>query len=99
MTPKLPKKHCPLCGKDYEGFPALSRYDDKTEVCPDCGLVEAFGSPIILMCRDAGYPFKKYARLMLRNYSNPLVEAVMAANREAMKLFKRGELPGQGDIK
>ena len=29
---------CPLCGKVYHGVPALSRVDDKTPVCPDCGV-------------------------------------------------------------
>lgn len=26
---------CPLCGKAYIGHPALSRRDDRTEICPD----------------------------------------------------------------
>lgn len=33
---------CPICGKEYSGFPALSRKDGKTEICPDCGMREAF---------------------------------------------------------
>lgn len=37
---KLPV--CPVCGKKYKGFPALSRRDNKTEICSDCGVVEAF---------------------------------------------------------
>ena len=32
---------CPKCGKEYEGYPALSRVDNKTEVCPECGTKEA----------------------------------------------------------
>lgn len=32
---------CPLCGKAYTGHPALSRRDDRTEICPDCGTREA----------------------------------------------------------
>ena len=35
-------KKCPVCGKQYEGFPAISRKDNKTELCPDCGAKEAF---------------------------------------------------------
>ena len=32
---------CPKCGKTYRGRPALSREDDKTLICPDCGTREA----------------------------------------------------------
>ncbi len=37
----------PKCGKYYVGYPALSREDNKTEVCPDCGLKEAIEAIII----------------------------------------------------
>lgn len=36
-----PKK-CPICGKTYTQYPALSRKDNKTYICPDCGTAEAF---------------------------------------------------------
>ena len=32
---------CPRCGKEYTGHPALSRKDNKTYICPDCGTIEA----------------------------------------------------------
>ena len=32
---------CPKCGKTYTGHPALSRVDNKTEICPACGYREA----------------------------------------------------------
>lgn len=32
---------CPLCQKEYDGHPAISRKDNKTEICPDCGIKEA----------------------------------------------------------
>lgn len=36
------KRHkCPKCGKYYVGYPALSREDNKTEICPECGVKEA----------------------------------------------------------
>ena len=28
---------CPKCGQSYKGRPALSREDNKTLICPDCG--------------------------------------------------------------
>lgn len=33
---------CPLCGKDYDGHPAISRKDNKSEICSNCGVGEAF---------------------------------------------------------
>lgn len=33
--------HCPLCNEKYSGFPALSRRDNKTEICGPCGTSEA----------------------------------------------------------
>lgn len=35
---------CPLCGKTYHEIPALSRTDDETLICPDCGTRQALES-------------------------------------------------------
>ena len=35
---------CPLCGRIYHGAPALSREDNKTLICPDCGTRQALQS-------------------------------------------------------
>ena len=35
---------CPKCGKTYTGHPALSRTDNETFICPDCGIREALDS-------------------------------------------------------
>ena len=32
---------CPLCGKPYTEPPALSRTDNETIICPDCGTRQA----------------------------------------------------------
>ena len=32
---------CPLCGRAYHGAPALSREDNETLICPDCGTRQA----------------------------------------------------------
>ena len=32
---------CPICGREYTDYPALSRRDNITEICPDCGVSEA----------------------------------------------------------
>ena len=32
---------CPRCKCEYSGYPAISRVDNKTEICPDCGQAEA----------------------------------------------------------
>lgn len=33
---------CPICGKVYNEYPAISRKDNKTEICSGCGIAEAF---------------------------------------------------------
>lgn len=35
------EKKCPRCGKPMNGFPAISRKDNKTEICSQCGQDEA----------------------------------------------------------
>ena len=37
----MSKRYCPICGKMYSERPALSRKDNQTEICPDCGMREA----------------------------------------------------------
>lgn len=37
-------KRCPRCGRTYHGASALSRKDNKTSICPDCGTREALES-------------------------------------------------------
>ena len=35
---------CPVCGREYDEHPALSRTDNETEICPECGQREALES-------------------------------------------------------
>ena len=35
---------CPRCGQTYTAPPALSRSDNRTLICPDCGTREALES-------------------------------------------------------
>lgn len=32
---------CPRCGKETNDYPALSRRDNKTNICSQCGMDEA----------------------------------------------------------
>lgn len=32
---------CPSCNQEYSESPALSRLDNKTKICPECGMKEA----------------------------------------------------------
>lgn len=38
---KHKNKICPICKKPIIGYPALSRKDNKTEICSSCGTLEA----------------------------------------------------------
>ena len=35
------ERTCPICGRSYTGHPALSRTDNETLICPDCGTRQA----------------------------------------------------------
>ncbi len=35
---------CPLCGGSYKAVPAISRVDNQTLICPDCGTRQALES-------------------------------------------------------
>ena len=35
---------CPNCGKTYHEPPALSRTDNETLICPDCGILESLST-------------------------------------------------------
>lgn len=35
------ERKCPLCGNTYHAKPALSRTDNKTLICPVCGIRQA----------------------------------------------------------
>ena len=35
------KSKCPICGKYYMGQGAISRIDNKTEICSECGVNQA----------------------------------------------------------
>lgn len=37
-------RKCPLCGRTYGEVPALSRTDNETLICPDCGTRQALES-------------------------------------------------------
>jgi len=40
-SPLFNQTECPSCGGNIVGFPALSRKDNKTNICSDCGTDEA----------------------------------------------------------
>ena len=35
---------CPICGCEIEGFPAISRRDNKSEICSECSIKEALSA-------------------------------------------------------
>ena len=41
---RIHARKCPVCGCTYTAYPALSRRDNMTEICPDCGVREALAS-------------------------------------------------------
>ena len=43
-TEETMNRICPVCGREYHEPPALSRLDNSTLICPDCGVRVALGS-------------------------------------------------------
>lgn len=43
-TEETMNRICPVCGREYHEAPALSRVDNTTLICPDCGVREALNS-------------------------------------------------------
>lgn len=40
----IQERTCPICGTTYTTVPALSREDNQTPICPDCGTRQALAS-------------------------------------------------------
>ena len=43
-TEETMNRICPVCGMEYHEPPSLSRLDNTTLICPDCGVREALNS-------------------------------------------------------
>ena len=43
-TEEIMNRICPVCGREYHEPPVLSRVDNQTLICPDCGVREALNS-------------------------------------------------------
>ena len=41
VVKKITERICPRCGRSYSERPALSRKDNLTDICPECGMLEA----------------------------------------------------------
>lgn len=46
------KNICPSCNKEYSGSPALSRKDNQSKICPDCGMLEALDDAKVMIGKD-----------------------------------------------
>ena len=43
-TKELKVRVCPICGQEYTDHPAISRADNETPICSDCGTRQALES-------------------------------------------------------
>ncbi len=43
-TAEIKIRTCPICGTAYRGHPAISRTDNESPICPDCGTRQALTS-------------------------------------------------------
>ena len=54
------KNICPICGRDYLEAPALSRIDNLTRICPECGTRQAL--------QDAGITLAEQEQIIFAIY-------------------------------
>lgn len=47
------RRCCPCCGRAYTAPPALSRMDNRTEICPACGIREALEIALVHIHSEA----------------------------------------------
>ena len=47
------QRTCPKCGRTYTERPALSRYDNNTLICPDCGTREELADIVSVLYERA----------------------------------------------
>ena len=40
----MEERKCPLCGVLYKDIPSVSREDNETLICPDCGMRQALST-------------------------------------------------------
>lgn len=45
-------RKCPICGHEYTDIPALSRLDNVTLICPECGTRQALESIGVIDCAE-----------------------------------------------
>lgn len=59
----MEKKKCPMCGKEYSGYPAISRTKGGKEICSECGSKQAMTALAIassrLYCTQGLYDWMK----------------------------------------
>ena len=63
-------KRCPICGRTYTDHPAISRADNKTEICPRCGINEAIDVYLnaFLVDKEKDESFCQKAKKLCRHY-------------------------------
>lgn len=61
---------CPICNREYIGMPALSRSDNRTLICPDCGTVQALDAALSVsdMTDDAKKEYKQNIMRAIHKY-------------------------------
>lgn len=55
---------CPICKATYDEYPAISRRDNKTEICPICGIDEALEDFAKAYCSAPKKERKKMAEVL-----------------------------------
>ena len=87
------KTKCLMCKKEIQGFPALSRLDNKTKICSKCGMYEAMLTFEYLSDTDMFVLANRLDMLneSITNEKNKLTQKYLVKIREQLKYKMKNE--------
>lgn len=83
-------KICLRCGKEYMEYPALSRVDNKSEICSGCGIEEAMIEFAFLSIPNSTDKTKK-----LEDNLNNLTLMMVKLSKESLKYKHYNKIKNQ----
>lgn len=94
----LKEGYCPRCGIAMQGYPATSRFDNKTEICSDCGTDEAMKDFTGETLEDPNKYDTKTGKELI-NAVEPNRNDIAGDSEENLKDIKEAALPKEPPVR
>lgn len=94
----LKEGYCPRCGIAMQGYPATSRFDNKTEICSDCGTDEAMKNFTGETLEDPNKYDTKTGKELI-NAVEPNRNDIAGDSEENLKDIKEAALPKEPPVR